>query len=275
MSNNQTETSRLYFLKLGGSLITDKSIPRTPRPEVISRISEEIAAARKSNPELQLVLGHGSGSFGHVPASKYGTRRGVYTPTDWRGFAEVWYEASTLNRIVMEALYTAGLHSISFSASGVVTANDGRIAIWDLAPINACLEAGLLPVVFGDVAFDAIRGGTILSTEDIFNHLAYHLKPNRVLFAGIEKGVWADYPNCKKLIAEITPKNLNQYAEFLGGSAATDVTGGMASKVQQSLSIIQQFPELEVQIFSGNKAGAILRTLSGKTMGTVLRARKQ
>jgi isopentenyl phosphate kinase len=263
----------MYFLKLGGSLITDKSRPRTPRLEVLSRISEEIAAARDSNPELQLVLGHGSGSFGHVPASKYGTRQGVKSPSDWIGFTEVWYEATALNRLVMEVLRTAGLASISFPVSGAVNAKDGQIESWDLSPINACLEGGLLPVVFGDVAFDSIRGGTILSTEDIFNHLALHLKPTRVLYAGIEKGVWADYPHCENFITEITPTSLPQYIKALGGSAATDVTGGMSSKVQQGLSLVQGIPGLEVLIFSGNIPGTIHGALTGENIGTVLHAR--
>ena len=35
-----------------------------------------------------LVIGHGSGSFGHYMASKYGTRKGVDGPDQWAGFAK-------------------------------------------------------------------------------------------------------------------------------------------------------------------------------------------
>lgn len=54
------------------------------------------------------------------------------------------------------------------------------------------LANGILPVVYGDVVFDEVRGGTILSTEDLFQHLAHQLHPERVLLAGLEAGVWAD-----------------------------------------------------------------------------------
>ncbi len=64
----------LTFLKLGGSLITDKDSPHTARPEILRRLADEIVAARQSNPAMQLLIGHGSGSFGHMPAKKYGTR---------------------------------------------------------------------------------------------------------------------------------------------------------------------------------------------------------
>ena len=53
--------SRLTFLKLGGSLITDKTHPRTPRPESLARLASEIAAALGEDPALALILGHGSG----------------------------------------------------------------------------------------------------------------------------------------------------------------------------------------------------------------------
>ena len=84
----------LIFLKLGGSLITDKQRPRTPRPEVLSRLAGEIGRALKAQPKISLVLGNGAGSFGHVTAKKYGTRQGVRTEQEWKGFAEIWREAA-------------------------------------------------------------------------------------------------------------------------------------------------------------------------------------
>ena len=64
----------MLFLKLGGSLITDKHTPRTPRPDVLARLMQEITEARAARPGMRIVLGHGSGSFGHVEAKRYGTR---------------------------------------------------------------------------------------------------------------------------------------------------------------------------------------------------------
>ena len=58
----------LYFLKLGGSLITDKSASETIRIEVIKRIAGEIREALDLHSDLLLLLGHGSGSFGHRAA---------------------------------------------------------------------------------------------------------------------------------------------------------------------------------------------------------------
>lgn len=274
MMDDRSSTARqgsLTFLKLGGSLITDKTRPRTPRLESVARLASEIAAALAADPALALILGHGSGSFGHVTGKRYGTRQGVYSSEGWRGFAEVWYDASALNRLVMDALHAAGLSAVALPPIASVIAHDGQVAAWDLAPVKAALQAGLLPVIFGDVVFDTTRGGTILSTEDLFAHLARQLRPARLLLAGIEAGVWADYPACTHLIAEITPANLDKVAPALGGSAATDVTGGMADKVQQGLTLARTIPGLEVLIFSGETPGRVQEALLGVKVGTVIR----
>jgi isopentenyl phosphate kinase len=262
----------VVFLKLGGSLITDKNQPHTPRLKVIRRLAAEILTAREKDAGLRILFGHGSGSFGHVPARRYGTRQGVRTELEWLGFVEVWREAVELNRIVVDALGEAGLPAISLPPSSSTVARDGQVETWNLAPVHRALEANLLPVVFGDVAFDSLRGGTILSTEDLFSHLASQLRPRRILLAGIEAGVWADFPNCTRLVEEITPGSWKELSATVGGSIATDVTGGMASKVRQSLELVERIPDLEVSIFSGETPGAVEQALAGKHLGTYIRA---
>lgn len=260
----------LQFLKLGGSLITDKSKAHTLRRRVLDRLVEEIAQVFNQYPQRRLVLGHGSGSFGHVPARRYKTRQGVHTGEEWRGFAEVWREAWLLNRLVMDALHAAGLPAIAFPPSASVIAEDTILRRWDLSALQAALEAGLLPVVYGDVIFDRVRGGTIFSTEDLFIYLADQLRPSRILLAGIEPGVWADYPEKNKIIPSITPEKLSQIEAGLQGAAAVDVTGGMASKVRQSLELVSRHPNLQVLIFSGKEPGTMKSNLTGSRIGTLI-----
>lgn len=273
MLKSKTPSPKLIFLKLGGSLITDKTTPRTPRLDVIARLAEEIWGALDGDENLRLALGHGSGSFGHVPAKRYHTRQGVDSAEGWRGFAEVWHEARGLNHIVMDALHKAGIPAVSFPPSGAVTARGGQVTHWNLSPLRAALGAGLLPVVFGDVIFDEILGGTILSTEDIFTNLASELRPECILLAGLDAGVWADYPQCTQLIPKITPENWGGFAAALGGSAATDVTGGMAGKVELMLALAAKNQGLEISIFSGEHPGNLRAALSGHALGTRIAAK--
>jgi isopentenyl phosphate kinase len=260
----------LIFLKLGGSLITDKTRPYTPRPEKLELLAAEIAFAMEKDADLHLVLGHGSGSFGHAAASRHNTRLGVSGPAAWRGFAEVWYQASELNRIVLKALVRAGLPAVTLSPAASITARDGTISNWNQFPIQAALSNNLLPVIHGDVVFDEIRGGTILSTEDLFAHLAHQLCPQRILLAGLEAGVWADFPACKHLLAEMTPGSFAQHASSLGAATGTDVTGGMLSKVAGMLALVEQIPDLNILIFSGEKSGNLVQALQGENPGTRL-----
>jgi isopentenyl phosphate kinase len=274
MDDPLENSGSLTLLKLGGSLITEKTKTRTLRPRVLTRLAEEIAAALEQRPSMQLILGHGAGSFAHVSADRHGTRKGVSTPEQWLGFAEVWWDAAILNHLVMEALLDAGVPAIALSPSASVTAREGQVSRWDLGPLKSALKGGLLPVVHGDVIFDTQLGGTILSTEDLFMHLARHMHPERLLLAGIEPGVWEDYPDRSRIIKEITPEYFEDIAPILGASVATDVTGGMESKVVQCVHLTQELPQLEIMIFSGEERGGLLEVLLGSRQGTLIRKRQ-
>jgi isopentenyl phosphate kinase len=276
----------LVFLKLGGSLITDKTQPYTPKLDVIEDVALQILSALQADPDLRLVVGHGSGSFGHVAASEYHTRDGfsprpsplIHRERDgteenyWKGFSEVWYQASALNRFVMKALHQMKVPAIALPPSANVIASDGKVAIWETTSISMALAAGLIPVIYGDVTFDEIRGGTILSTEDLFGHLARALHPQRILLAGLEAAVWDDFPERTRKVDTITRGILHEISEGLGKADGADVTGGMQSKVIQMLELIQQNPDIKIQIFSGTEPGNIQRALSGETLGTWITA---
>jgi len=269
----------LVFLKLGGSLITDKNQRYTPRLNRLNGLAQEIRDALADRPELTLVLGHGSGSFGHYAVQEYlaphvaalghgsaGHRGRAY----WAGYSEVWYRASELNRYVMDALHGAGVAAITIAPSATVQVSAGRIVKWGLASMNAAIEAGLVPVIYGDIVFDGVNGSTVLSTEALMVHLALRLHPRRILLAGIEAGVWADYPRRTERIDRITPSSYPSVTASLGGSHATDVTGGMRDKVEQMLNLVRAVPDLRAQILSGEPQGSIRAALGGAAEGTVI-----
>lgn len=275
----------LVFLKLGGSLITDKTKPYTPLLDVMDSLARQIANTLQAQPNLRLVIGHGAGSFGHVAASEYKTRDGYPRPSPlahrgrdqneenyWKGFAEVWFQASALNRYVMNALHNAGVRAIALPPSGSVIASDGKVAVWEITPISMSLAAGIVPVIFGDVVFDEVRGGTILSTENLFAYLVKALDPERILLAGLEDAVWEDFPARTRKIERITPRSFEEIKHGVGKSAAADVTGGMEAKVKEMLELAQDTPGLRIQIFSGTEAGNISRVLSGELLGTEISA---
>jgi len=274
---NMTHTTPdRIFLKLGGSLITDKRQAETTRPAVITRLADEIAAAQRARPDMQLVIGHGSGSFGHVVGARYGTRHGVRTPEDWYGFAATADAAARLNRIVVGALLDAGLPVWGIQPGVALRCEDGVIVDGPHGAVGAALERGLVPVVFGDVALDSVRGGTIASTEEIFDWLADHLRPTHVILAGEVDGIFTGDPQLDpdaRRIETITPDQFAALHAGLGASHGTDVTGGMAAKVRQALGMIERsHGELDVTVCGGLTANNLYRVLvePGAKIGTRL-----
>jgi isopentenyl phosphate kinase len=130
-----------------------------------------------------------------------------------------------------------------------------------LEPVRAALEHALVPLVYGDVTLDRVRGGTIISTETIFFYLARHLPVQQILLLGEVSGV---YDTDEQVIPEINPANFEAIEHALGGSAGTDVTGGMETKVRDMLKLAQQNEGLEIRVMDGTQPGLLQQTLLGQ-----------
>ena len=259
----------ITLLKLGGSLITDKKKAHTVRSDVLHRLAKEIRSSWEPT-RYPLIIGHGSGSFGHFPAKKYGTRSGVYSEAQWLGFAEVHSEATSLNRYVTDILREEGLPILSFVPMDNIRTENHIITQWDTSALEQCLSKQIIPMIFGDTVFDSITGGTILSTEDIFLHLCNVLdEPVRILLAGLEEGVWADFPVREKLLSVIYPDE-DKNETGIKGSEFTDVTGGMNEKVHLMKSVIRSGKAGSAVIFSGETDGNVQKVLNGERTGTLI-----
>ncbi len=278
MSMRTPDATALHFLKLGGSLITVKSRPLTPRPLVIQRLADEIARAWW--PGRPLVLAHGSGSYGHVVGQRYRTRAGAgpdagADPTGWRGFAETAHIAAQLNRLVMAALLRAGLPAVALPPSVLVRCHNGAIVQFAVEPVRLALARGLLPVLFGDVAFDDHRGTTIVATEEVLAGLAGHLPPAHISLVGVVDGVFeADplrHPDARPL-PHLTATQIRQQTALLGASHGIDVTGGMAGKIAIMVALLERQPGLRIHLLSGEEPGRLEQHLHDPDapLGTLL-----
>ncbi|MFN8474432.1 MAG: isopentenyl phosphate kinase [Anaerolineae bacterium] len=260
----------LVFLKLGGSLITDKRGEAALRPDVLAGVAAEIGAALAADTALRVVVGHGSGSFGHVAAQRWRMLDGLVS---WRAYAEVGAAAARLNRHVADALLTAGVPAVTFQPSASAVAENGRIVEMALGPLKTVLDGGATPLVYGDVAVDTARSYCIISTETIFSYLAARLAPKRIILAGQVDGVYSHDPLQDPLalpVARLTPSAWDSVAHTLQGAAGVDVTGGMASKVRAMLDIVRAQPDVTVHLLSGLRANAIRDALLGRDLGGTL-----
>jgi isopentenyl phosphate kinase len=266
------EMKKPTLLKLGGSLITDKSSPFTARDETIRRLCREIKEALDEKP-VPLVVGHGGGSFPHQSAAKYQTHKGEIDEKSWEGICVVQNDAAKLNRIIVDALLEADVKAMSVQPSASFVTERVRIKEYYTKPIEFLLEKGIIPVPYGDVGLDLKQGMCIVSTEEILFFLAQKLGAKRVIFCGKTDGVFTADPGKDekaKLIKEITRKNFGKVKGYLTDSDGTDVTGGMLHKVERALEIAGK--GVTVEIINGEKAGVLKRALLGEEgIGTVIR----
>lgn len=239
----------LVLIKLGGSVITDKSKPFTARGEVVNRLGK-IVKSKFVDPKFDLIVGHGSGSFAHVPAAKYQTHKGLINGKSVRGFCETADAAVQINRIVIKHLLDLKINVASFSPLSFIYPPKVLFS-----HIQNAMAIGIVPVVYGDLVMNKARGFEIYSGEKTLDLLALKLKK---FYSKVTIIYYTDtfgvYDDAGQTIPLITPKNFKQIKKYLLGSGNTDVTGGMVHKVEESLHLVQKI-NAEVYIANGLKRG--------------------
>jgi len=262
---------KLVLVKFGGSLITDKTRPFTPRQRTIKRLCLELAQAKKKTNKL-LILGNGGGSFPHQPAVEYRTAEGMINRNSFRGIAVVQDAAARLNRIIVAQLLRAGENAITLNPSSFMITENGEIKRAFLAPTLKLLEFKMLPVVYGDVGLDEKKGCCILSTEKILNYLALKLKQRgylveKIILAGITDGV---YNSRGKTISKLTPEKFSKFKKEIGVSDGIDVTGGMIHKVEEAIKLARK--GVETLIINGKVIGNLEKAiLNQEVRGTLIK----
>lgn len=261
---------KLILIKLGGSLITNKSKPFSEDLTAIKRLAKEIHQAQKISGRF-LILGHGGGSYPHVPATKYKTAEGIINRKSYKGIAVVQDAAARLNRIVIKELIDAGENAVTLNPSSLMVTQNGEIKKAFLEPLLKLLEFEMLPVVYGDVGLDLKKGCCILSTERILNYLAKKLiklyQVEKIIHCGKTDGV---YDKKGRTVQIIKPAQFRQLRSCLNGSDGFDVTGGMIHKVEEALKLAKL--EIETMIINGKVRGNLKRAILGqKVKGTAIR----
>lgn len=252
----------VVLLKLGGSLLTDKTREDTDHPEIISRLAQEIAAALAGPHPPLLVVGHGSGSFGHAAAARSGIAQGLGSPERLRGVVETRERAVELHRRVVAALAEAGALPYSISPSSSLVTSAGKGQSFFLEPLQRALDAGLLPVVYGDVVMDRVQGAAIASTETVFLALANAGLPiTRALWAGVTDGVLDD---AGTMIPQIRVGASTEAEAAAGASAGTDVTGGMRHRLAAVLELAER--GVASVLFDGRVPGRLGAVLRGEVV---------
>jgi isopentenyl phosphate kinase len=226
------EDGCMRILKLGGSLLTDKSGYRTPRPDKIKMLASTVARIWKKGAR-DLVLIHGAGSFGHALVIKHALDSGVKNTAQKLGFADTHAACSELSLILTEELILQGVPAISIPPAMIMSLKGRRISSFNTKIVDDYLKSGYLPVLYGDMAPDSELGGSPCSGDQLVSYLGKGAE--MIVLATDVDGVLDDKG---KVIPEITSANSKDVSKHLKVSASgKDVTGAMAGKIKELLSI--------------------------------------
>jgi len=222
----------MILIKLGGSVITDKSVYKRFNKERVSGLCREI---KDSGKDVMIVLG--AGSFGHVIAKEFELQKGHIRDDQIPAVAKVSRDVRELNIMVVSELIDAGMPAVCVPAGSCFMMDGGELLMNDTEIIRRYVELGILPIMSGDVLVDRKKGFGICSGDTIMRSLADILSPERVIFVSDIDGLYDRDPKTTKgakLIKEVNEQILNGIPSE---TTVADVTGGVRSKMKLMLDM--------------------------------------
>jgi isopentenyl phosphate kinase len=236
-------------VKLGGSVVTEKDAHETVDEAALRTTADALAGA--TDP---LVVVHGGGSFGHPNAAEYGVTTTAGT-SDPAAVDAIHGAMVRLNGHVAAALRDAGLAAVPIHPFSVASRDaEGNLELPGTG-LRRTLAEDFIPVLHGDLVVQEGEGATVLSGDELVPAVATAFGADRVGVCSTVPGVFGDDGTVLKAIESETA-----IPDAVGGSDATDVTGGMAGKLRQLLAL-----DVPAQVFGPDALGAFLE---GKGPGT-------
>ena len=261
-------TPRLFIVKVGGSVITRKDEPATPKLKRMEGIALEISRIRD-----RLVLIHGAGSYGHPIAAKYGLKDGFTGGWQVKGVTELKSKLAELSSLFLRALYLKGVAGFPLNPANIIMAEEGRISRMEMDPLGHVMDLGFIPVLHGDLVPDSKLGFSIVSGDQIASFLAGRLKPSMVIFGCDVDGVYTGDPKKDRdarLIRSLTVREAENWGS--GGVDAfkdlKDVTGGIRGKLREAASIAGL--GIPVAIMNLEVEGRLLKLIRGEEVECTL-----
>ena len=247
----------MILIKLGGSIITNKEKPLSPRKKSIDKI---VRALKKIDESIIVV--HGGGSYGHYWSVKYNmhTKPANYNT---HGVSVVKNSMVELNKIILDSFLKNKLNPYCLPPTDFIFGN--KPIIKKVKEIEKIAKTNLIPITFGDALWFGKKKSYILSGDKIMSVLANILKPRLCVFVLNVDGLYSD-PKTKKLIHELKGE------KPLIIKSSKDVTGGMKRKVDEATKISKN--GMNVFFVNGNKPERIVDAVKRKKFhGTLFKGR--
>ncbi|MBX8637883.1 MAG: isopentenyl phosphate kinase family protein [Thermoplasmata archaeon] len=263
----------LALVKLGGSVVTNKSRLRSFARKNTDRLLGELSIYLSEGRNRGAIVVHGGGSFGHIIAKKYSIKEGFTGTDQLSGFAEVRKDMRDLDARIIELMHSHSMPAVSFPPENLFKVNDGNIISTYADSVLAATRIGLVPVSFGDAVMDRRRTFTILSGDSIMNELSRAARPSVSIFCTDVDGIFTADP--KTSPESLLLQSISAASKLNAGSAVgDDVTGGMEGKLRVLFEVAKYSGRTHV--VNGNKHGRLSAALNGDaTAGTEVNARRR
>jgi isopentenyl phosphate kinase len=254
----------LIILKLGGSLLTEKSRPNSIRHDILKQVIQQIIDSHE-----RIIVVHGGGSFGHPPAKKYGIFYGINKkiPNQILGLTETHFAMIKFNSIITNSFLEATYPVFSIQTSASFIQDSHKILAQSVEIIEMTLDLNILPILYGDIILDKNGSFSIISGDQIIFQLCEHLKKYRVskvIFAMEVDGIYFDEGDSNgnfKLAKTLYVNQLNKL-NLANLGQKIDVTGGIKGKIETIKKILTY--NVPVQLVNGLKEGYILKALKNE-----------
>lgn len=218
----------IIMVKIGGSVITDKTKPMTAKLTVIKNIASDLKKIYTTYKDsYQFIIGTGAGSFGHykVVQHKCAKHGNINSERELVAIADIHSSVAYINSVFVQACIENSLP---------VVAVPPLTTMMRIIPFS--IQEGLIPVFHGDVIVTE-NSYAIYSTEQIFQILIeqyLNKKPIHAIFQLMN--VHGVLDKNGKTIPHITKDNWLEYKTEINSSTnGFDVTGGIIHKVEESL----------------------------------------
>ena len=257
----------LTVLKLGGSLITDKSIPYTVRDKILESVSREIKECMDLGLIKSLVLVQGVGSYGHPLVLEHNLHKGYLGPQQLLPLSKTQAKVAELRAIVVKNLQNAEIPACLLCPSSMITSDKMKMARHFFEPLKGFLSLGMVPLLGGDVLIDTVMGWSVGSGDPLAVLISRELGAKKLIFASDVAGIFDDDPKLNPSATqfdEINLKEIEQVTEQMGVSGVVDASGAMKGKLA-SIEPAKDLIEggLEVSLISMMEQGALKALLGG------------
>ena len=253
-------------IKFGGALITEKQSRKVFRPDTVSAIAPTILSLVNSG--MRFIIVHGAGSYGHIDAKSGNLSRGLVRGREGeqRRLKRIVRDSmSELNNLVVSILEDHGVRCRTHPPRDWVIGTGPEFK----GDISRFEEEGFVHITFGDVVdVDDDREFGILSGDHLVERLSTelpHVQKVVFLLDGLEGLHNMDPSNAGSRVIPVWTESTSFETSI---NESTDVTGGMALKVEVASRISQSVPL--VGFVNGLKPDNLQDLLFGKEfVGTI------